>query len=168
MHALQPLLDAEYDCLSELTTYLKPNASAIRLNTSSYPSKLSSPFVTSVSFALKPSTLSASSSLPMHTSTYFIRFVITFLAFSLDQSFLRKLRSTDTVTFAFLAAINAASVSSIAASDIAGVIPVKWNQSASLKISSKLKSETFAVEIELCARSYTTLLALIAEPVSRK
>ena len=40
----------------------------------------------------------ASSSLPMHTSTYCINGRITEIAFSEVQSFLRKLRSTDTVT----------------------------------------------------------------------
>ncbi len=38
-------------------------------------------------------------------------------------------------------------------SDTAGVIPVKWNQSAPSKIASKSKSSGFAVQIALPARS---------------
>ena len=78
---------------------------------------------------------------------------MTFWAFSELQSFLRKFKSTDTLTPCFLAAIKAFSVSSAAASETAGVIPVKWNQSASLKISSKSKSASVAVEMEEWARS---------------
>ena len=40
-----------------------------------------------------------------------------------------------------------------ALSDTAGVIPVKWNQSASLKIASKSKSFLVAVVIDECALS---------------
>ena len=153
MQADQSLLEALWLSRKELMMYLNPNLSAIWLKMSTYPANSSSPEVTSVLPGLKPRTFSASSSLPIHTSTYCIRLVITFWAFSEDHSFLRKFKSTETVTPWALAAFKAASVSSIAASLTAGVIPVKWNQSASAKISSKLNSSAVAVEIELCARS---------------
>ena len=63
---------------SELITYLKLNLSTIWQKISLYPASSNSPLVTSVLPGLKPSTFSASSSFPMHTSTYCIRFVITF------------------------------------------------------------------------------------------
>ena len=67
-----------------------------------------------------------------------------------------------------MAALQAASVSSAAASETAGVIPVKWNQSAPSKISSKSKSEMLAVAIDELALSYVTFEGLIDAPVSRK
>ena len=47
-----------------------------------------------------------------------------------------------------LAAFKAASVNSAAPSLNAGVIPVKWNQSAPSKIASKSKSDAVASAIE--------------------
>ena len=64
------------------------------------------------------------------------------------HSFLRKFRSHETVTPCFFAAFKAASVKSAALSDTAGVMPVKWNQSQSLKIASKSKS--FSVAVQVC------------------
>ncbi len=153
MHADQPLSDAEWLTRSEEIAYLNPNFATICSNMDLYPASSSSPLVTSVLPGLNPSTSSASSSLPMQTSTYFISPVITFCAFSLDHSFLRKLRSTETVTPCFLAAFNACSVSLAALSLTAGVIPVKWNQSAPSKIASKSKSFSVAVVMEECALS---------------
>ncbi len=80
---------------------------------------------------------------------------------------MRKFRSTDTFTPCFLAAISAFSVSCAALSDTAGVMPVKWNQSAPSKMASKSKSASVAVEMEECALSYTTLEGLMEEPLSR-
>ncbi len=81
---------------------------------------------------------------------------------------MRKFRSTETFTPCFFAAFRASSVSTAAASDTAGVIPVKWNQSAPAKTASKSKSSAVAVEMEECALSYTTLEGLMEEPLSRK
>ena len=69
----------------------------------------------------------ASSSLPMHTSTYCMSGRMMEIAFSDVQSFLRKLRSTDTVTPWRLAASQAAFTISAALSLIAGVMPDQWN-----------------------------------------
>lgn len=74
-------------------------------------------------------------------------------AFSLVQSFLRKFRSTDTVTPCFLAAMQARRVSSAALSEIAGVMPDQWNQSAPSMMASKSKSAASASAMDECARS---------------
>ena len=74
-------------------------------------------------------------------------------AFSFVHSFLRKFRSTETVTPWRLAASQAKRVSSAALSEMAGVMPDQWNQAAPSMIASKSKSFTSASAIAECARS---------------
>ena len=148
MHADHPLSEAEWLTRKEETQYSNPNFSTICSKIEWYPASSRLPLTTSVCAGLKPSTSSASSSFPMQTSTYFINPVMTCCAFSDVHSFLRKFRSTEIFTPCFLAAISAFSVSTAAESEIAGVIPVKWNQSASAKMASKSNSCSVAVEIE--------------------
>ena len=148
MRAFHPLNVAENDSRSVDTTYLKPNSSFICLNIFSYPLASVLPPSTSAS-GLNPRQSSASSSFPMHTSTYFIRGRMIEMAFSLVHSFLRKLRSTLTVTPWRFAASQARRVSSAALSDIAGVMPDQWNHCAPSMIASKSKSEGSASAIAL-------------------
>ena len=66
------------------------------------------------------------------------------------------------------AALQASKQISATLSPSAGVIPVKWNQSAPAKISSQLKSAAVAVTIAEPARSYMTLDGLWLAPFSKK
>ena len=89
----------------------------------------------------------------MHTSTYFIKGRITLMAFWLVHNFLRKFKSTDTVTPCRLAASQANLVNSAALSLMAGVIPLQWNHWAPSMMASKSKSSGSASAIEEWARS---------------
>ena len=78
---------------------------------------------------------------------------ITEIAFSEVQSFLRKLRSTETMTPWRFAAWQASLVSRAALSEIAGVIPDQWNHAAPSMMESKSKSSGSASAIAEWARS---------------
>ena len=96
------------------------------------------PAVTSVSGTWRPSTDCMSSSLAMTTSTYFMSGRMTSCAFASDQSFLRKLRSTDTRAPAFFAASTARLTSS---SFEAGKRPTTSDVSAGLTLSNHSPDE---------------------------
>ena len=88
------------------------------------------------------------------------------MAFSEVQSFLRKFRSTDTVTPWRFAASQARRVSSAALSDMAGLMPDQWNHAAPSIIASKSKSAGSASAMAELARSYITFDGRIDAPVS--
>ena len=78
---------------------------------------------------------------------------IVLFACSLVHNFLRKLRSHEICNPCFFASLQASNVIWATCGFNAGVIPVKWNQSASKKISFQSKSVGEASEIEEPARS---------------
>lgn len=133
-------------------TYLNPNVSIIPLKIPLYPSACVFPFSTSAS-GLNPRHSWASSSFPMHTSTYFMSGFMMDWAFSEVQSFFRKLRSQETVTPYFFAAIQASRRHSADASEMAGVMPLQWNHCASFIMVSKSKSDGVASAMDDPARS---------------
>ena len=91
---------------------------------------------------LKPNTSSASSSLPIHTSTYFISLVITFCAFSLVHSFLRKFDNEKFIQADEFDVNYGGGEANVAVSC------ANYGHSAALKIASKSKSFAVAVVIE--------------------
>ncbi len=122
--AFHPLCVAENDSLKVVATILNLNCFAICLKIFLYPLASVLPALTSLS-GLNPKQFSASSSLPIQISTYFINGLIMLCAFSLVHNFFLKLRSQDTKTPNFLATLQASNVNFAEASDIAGVIPEK-------------------------------------------
>ena len=75
--------------------------------------------------------------------------------------------SADTVSPISLAMRAASSHAAAADADMAGVIPVKWNQSLPSKTRRQSTSPGSISAIEDAARSYTTLDARMAAPFSR-
>jgi len=69
------------------------------------------------------------------------------------QSFLRKLRSQDTVSPMALAACTPSRQTAAVPSLMAGVMPVQWNQSAPARTDCQSTSPGFTSEIEEPARS---------------
>ena len=95
-----------------------------------------------------------SSSFAITTSTYFTISLITSGAdLPHFHSSLRKLRSTDTVSFCSRACFTPSSASAAEDSLIAGVMPVTWNQPPPARVFSQSISPGFAIAAELPARS---------------
>ena len=85
----QSLSSADCDSLRVMPTCENPNSSTNLLTTGSYAEASISPEVTSTPSAAMPSDISASSSLPMATSTCCIMGRITACASAGDHRFLR-------------------------------------------------------------------------------
>ena len=131
-----------------IATRPQPKRSCSWRATETYPSLLSFPESTSVPAARMPNTSAASASFAMHTSTNGTSFAIVSPACSRVQSFLRKLRSQETVMPFALAALQASRQAAGMSPPRAGVMPVKWNQPAPSRILSQSKSARFARAME--------------------